>query len=360
MAKFADLYRVVNLPACGFRQAKELEAALGEWRFSEKESVAIIITDQTRPLDPKPALEALETKIKGDSFVIVGLGLHRNMREEELAGLKKYKPIQHNPDRESEVEKAVWSISIGVAELHQYAGVSGGYKGIVVGCGTRELIGKLHSREIVCHSSVQLGKVEGNIFRERIDELGRQSNCALVLNFLPATGDWLFGIPDLVTKQARKLIRPWLFFSRSFKGIRLHIPSSKSKSFYQASRAATYLALSPRPPLQEGGIIELVASCEEGIGEEEGFVFALKQNVPPWENVLEGEEPTGAGAQRILMLARMAKRFHLRIIGCQNPEIFLEIGIEATSEIAPLPEDWLEIKDPFYQIPQQKQMLEPA
>ena len=39
---------------------------------------------------------------------------------------------------------------------------------------------------------------------------------------------------------------------------------------------------------------------------------------------------------------------------------FLEIGIEATSEIAPLPEDWLEIKDPFYQIPQQKQMLEPA
>ena len=366
MAKFADIYDTINLPPCGFFQAKELEEVLGDWCLEEKMSVALIITDQTRPLKPSIALKALQRRINGDISVIIGLGLHREMTAQELVGLEEFSPIQHNPDElssirlasgetvslSSSVLEAEVSISIGVAELHQYAGVSGGYKGITVGCGSRKLIGALHSREMVCHSSVQLGRVEGNIFRERIDEIGRHSNCALALNFIPSTGDWLFGIPDRVTRQARKRIHPWMPVSRVYEGVRLHVPSSKAGSFYQASRAATYLALSPNPPLKTGGTIELVAGCEEGLGEEWGFVQALREAVPPWSSVLEGEEPRGAGAQRIVMLARMARRFQLRIVGCKACDSFQEIGIDTQPDIPPLSEGWLEIHQPFQQIPQ--------
>ena len=354
------------MPACGFRQAKKLETVLGDWSVKQEKQVAIVVTDQTRPLNPIPALEALQKRIKARLTVVIGLGLHREMTKEELGELEKFSPIQHHPDRVlplqlssgeivqlgAVVQEAAWTISVGVAELHQYAGVSGGYKGVTVGCGSRAVIASLHSREMVCHSSVQLGRVKGNIFRERIDEIGQQSSCALALNFLPSTGDWLFGIPELVTRRARELLNPWMMVPRAFEGIRLHVPSSKAKSFYQASRAATYLALSPKPALLERGTIELVASCEEGLGEEEGFVRALAEHFPPWKSVLIGEEPRGAGAQRIFMLARMAERFQIRILGCQNPEMFRRIGIDASSDIPDLPENWLEIHEPFQQIPQ--------
>ena len=352
------------MPACGFRQAKELDAVLGTWTSFQK--VAIIITDQTRSLDPEPALKALQSRLLGSCKIIVGLGLHRPMTTKELAPLARFSPIQHDLNEVSSVAldsgetirissavvSAEWSISVGVAELHQYAGVSGGYKGCVVGCGSREFISGLHSRSIVLDQSVQFGRVEGNLFREKIDQAGRVTNCALALNFVPSTGDWLFGIPDLVTRQARKLIEPWLYSSKRFEGIRLHCPPSKAKSFYQASRAATYLALSPKPALIEGGVIELVAACEEGLGTEQGFVRALQEVAVPWTDALVGEEPKGAGAQRILMLAKMAQRFKIRIVGCSTPVIFQDIGIEASTEIPPLPSGWFESRKPFQKIPQ--------
>ena len=364
MAKFGDLYRAIDLPACGFRQAKELDSVLGTWTSLQK--VAIIITDQTRSLDPRLALKALETRLLNVCDTIVGLGLHRPMTAEELAPLARFTPRQHNLNAlssvaldsgavieyASAVAAAEWSISVGVAELHQYAGVSGGYKGIVVGCGSREFISGLHSRSVVLDPSVQFGRVEGNLFRERIDQTGRATNCALALNFVPSTGDWLFGIPDLVTRQARALIEPWIYVPERFTGIRLHCPPSKAKSFYQASRAATYLALSPNPALMEGGVIELVAECTEGLGTEQGFVRALQTVTAPWREVLIGEEPTGAGAQRILMLAKMAQRFQIRIVGCVDPVIFQDIGIEASTEIPALPSGWFESRKPFQECPQ--------
>jgi nickel-dependent lactate racemase len=47
------------------------------------------------------------------------------------------------------IADAAWCVSVGVAEPHQYAGFSGGHKGVAIGCGGRATIAALHARDRV-------------------------------------------------------------------------------------------------------------------------------------------------------------------------------------------------------------------
>jgi lactate racemase len=337
---------------------------LGEWTTFDK--VAVAIPDHTRTIEVSKVLDQLQNNLKGEKTVIVGLGLHREMTFQELASIAHHKPIQHNPNDcqeivlpdgelvalNSNLVQADWSISIGVSELHQYAGVSGGYKGVVVGCGSASIISQLHHRDSVCAQGVSIGTVKGNPFRQRIERIGQASNCIVALVYVPSIEQWLFGYPSAVIERAAQLIDPWVWIDKPAKGAILRVPKSKARTFYQASRAATYLALSPNPAVQNGGRLILDASLDEGVGSEEGFVSALSRFNPPWQEVLEGGDVSGAGSQRIIMLALAAKRYTLQIRGCSNPELFLKLGIDASSERPKVLDGWLDVTDPFVQIPQ--------
>ena len=308
----------------------------------------------------------MRSRLKGGFRVMVGLGLHRRMTDAELSEICEEAPIQHDPDDclmirlasgeqvglARKLVEADWSLSIGVAELHQYAGVSGGYKGVVVGCGSRNLIASLHCRDSVCAPGVRIGQIDGNPFRERIAEVGKASNCVAALVYVPAVQQWLFGEPKQVIQTAAKLIQPWYWVKEPVDGVVLRVPKSKSSTLYQASRAATYLALSPHPPVRTGGTLVLDAALEEGIGCEVGFVRALEREPPPWSGALVGEEARGAGAQRIVMLALLAQRYRLVLRGCKDPTVFTRIGLEASSSPPEIPTGWLDVPSPFSHIPQ--------
>ncbi len=364
MTQNRDIRQFFSLPSLGFRSGGTISEALGDWKTSE--NVAIAIPDHTRPLDTAMVLDCLFQQLMGEKSVIVGLGLHRNMTETELESIRRFSPFQHDPsdclpikmdtgERVSlsrRIVQADWSISVGVAELHQYAGVSGGYKGVVVGCGSQRLIADLHRRELVCAPGVRIGQVKGNPFRDRIDMIGRASNCRVSLVHVPAAKCWLFGLPDAVTREAARIINPWEWISQPANGVVLRVPFSKSTSLYQASRAATYFALSPFPALIEGGTIIIEALLPEGLGAEEGFVRGMKSLAPPWSTVLTGPAPQGAGAQRIVMLALLAQKYKLVLRGCVNPILFQKLGLDASSVPAEVLPGWLDVTDPFTSIPQ--------
>ena len=65
---------------------------------------------------------------------------------------------------------------------------------------------------------------------------------------------------------------PWHFVQHTYKNIICPIPKAKSKSLYQASRIATYIAFSPNPPLKSNATFFIEAPLEEGLGTEIGFV----------------------------------------------------------------------------------------
>ena len=348
----------------GVVAAADPAGALGRWQTEA--AVAVAVPDLTRPLDPRPALEALEANLRGPRTVVVGLGLHRPLSAAELEPLSPWSPVQHDPDDCVQTElvdgipgavgrplaEADWSVSVGVAELHQYAGVSGGHKGVAVGCGGRATLAALHARKRVLDPAVTLGTVRGNPFRAAVDALGQAAGCRLALVWVPACQLWLAGEPRAVVREAAARIRPWVSVERPAPGAVLSVPAAKASSFYQASRALTYLALSPRPPLEEGAILAIEAACPEGLGHESGFRRALQGTEPPWGALLTGPEPTGAGAQRAVVLAKVAQRYQIRVYGCAQPAALEAVGIQASARPAPRPSSWLRVEAPFARLPQ--------
>ena len=288
------------------------------------------------------------------------------MEPSELSHLSAFDLQQHDPDDvlptqsvagvpgfvNRAVAEAPYAIAVGVVELHQYAGVSGGHKAVAVGCGGRDTIAALHSRDRIMRSGVQIGRVSDNPFRDEIDALGDAAGCLLALVYVPAADVWLFGSPTGVITEALRRMHPWRWVSRLAKGALLDVSSSKGGSLYQASRAASYLALSPHPPLVDGATLVIRAPCPEGLGSESGFRDALSKCRPPWSRLLTGDPPVGPGAQRAVVLAMVSRRYRLRVEGCQDPSIFKSIGIDASREIDDYPSTWLRVPHPFQQLPQ--------
>jgi hypothetical protein len=288
------------------------------------------------------------------------------MRVDELGGLAAFDLVQHDPDDVVKtavvdgivgtVGRAVadspYAIAVGVAELHQYAGLSGGHKAVSVGCGGRETISALHHRDRIMVAGVQIGRLEGNPFRAAVDGLGRAAGCRLALVYVPAADCWLFGDPDQVLAEALGLMAPWVAVDRCAPGAVLDVDAAKAGSFYQASRAASYLALSPHPPLLPGAMLVIRAHCAEGLGSEAGFRAALEAHRPPWNALLSGPPPTGAGAQRAVILALVARRYQLRVEGCVAPDALRAVGIAATASVSEPPATWLRVPHPMRQLPQ--------
>jgi len=339
-------------------------AVLGDVEWSG--GTAVCIPDATRPLDPVPALEALRPHIRGHLQVVVGLGLHRRMTAPELSALAAWSPLQHNPDDTVStgsfdgipggvfrpVAQCQQAIGVGVVELHQYAGVSGGHKAVSVGCGARATIAALHVRERVLATGVGVGQVDGNPFRTAVDALGEAAGCTHALVWISDLGEWGFGTPRELVRAAAARLSPWTTVHKRYNRVRIDIPAAKAHTLYQASRGATYLTASPSPPLRPGARIQLVAPLEQGLGDEAGFVAALHSGPPPWSHLLSGPPPTGAGAQRAVMLALLARDYQLEIRGCADPEPFRRVGIPASPELPADDAGLLHVPTPFSRLPQ--------
>jgi hypothetical protein len=239
-----------------------------------------------------------------------------------------------------------------VGELHQYAGLSGGHKGVAVGCGARETIAALHHRDRVTSPGIAVGRVQGNPFREAVDVLGDAARCRLALLYLPALSLWLAGPPTQVIQEAAARLSPWRWEDHPAPGAVVTVRGPKAVSLYQASRAATYLALSPAPPLSPGATIFLDAPCPEGLGSEAGFRAALARCPPPWTELLTGPAPEGPGAQRAVMLALLAARYQLVLCGVEDPAPLQAVGIDARTGPPPQSSTWLAVPRPFQTLPQ--------
>lgn len=334
----------------------------------------VALPDLTRPIDAVAALAAFEAWLPSGSerVAIVGLGLHRPLTPAELAPLRAVwsgEVKNHDPDNwislaaegdipvtlNPEVARCDLRLTAGVVELHQYAGFSGGYKGIVVGLGGRPTLDALHHRRVVTDPQVIVGRLSPNPFREAIDRIGARVGVYLALQWNGRA--WFAGPPSFAMRDAAAELDGWYTVSRRYSQVILKVPRVKAVNFYQASRAATYLALSPHPPLNPGARLILEAACPEGMGQgsgEQAFAEVLR-NTPVWTDIF-GQELPGAGTQRALMLARLAQRYTLEITGCESAAILRAHHIPARAEPATAGPDTLVVEDAFQLLPQFEQI----
>lgn len=320
-----------------------------ESRVDPADDVAIVVTDLTRKVPDDVLLDALLERLEAIGVprervtVVIGLGLHRPMTDDEIEsmlGPHADLAVNHDPDAVREVgvvgegrdggvtgaggcpveigrpvAEADVVLSTGVVEPHQYAGFSGGAKTVVIGAGSESLIGYTHGPEMLARDGVRLGRIEDNPFRETLDRAGDLAGVGFCLNLTHgprgvlgvAAGDHRAVVAELAG-VARDALAVSLEADRRFDAVVCGVGAPKDANLYQATRAATYVALGDRNPLRPGGRLVIPALLPEGAGEGTGerrFYERLRTAEDAdslYADLLEGYEP---GAQRAFVVARV-------------------------------------------------------
>jgi nickel-dependent lactate racemase len=332
---------------------------------ADPEEVAIVVTDVTRSTPDRVLLghlfEALETAgVEREAVtIVVGLGLHRPLSDRELrAEFGPYADlvINHDPDAvvtvgrvegvPIEVHPAVAEAdlvcSTGMVEPHQYAGFSGGAKTAVVGAGGEAAIRYTHGPELLGESGVRLGRIVENPFRTFIDRAGDVLGVDFCCNVTAGPAGVLgvsAGEPRAVVRDLATTARDALSVTveREYDAVVAGVGAPKDATLYQASRAATYVALGDRNPLREGGRIVLPATLSEGAGEGRGerrfhdWLSRYDDSATLFEAMREGYEP---GAQRAFVLARVLREHPVFVTNSTHPEVVEECLLTAVPTVA--------------------------
>ena len=356
------------------RLHRDIDVALDDLsaeRFAGQQ-VTVVVPDLTRPIDYTahvvPLLERLQA-VGAQPRVLAGIGLHRQMSDDEIAPLAEaaaemgIRLDQHDATGGEVVEVAEdvshgrpgWPrlpatyhravvetdliVTVGTVEPHQYAGFSGGPKGVAIGCAGEATISAMHGLEFLRRKGTRLGATDENPFHMALWRLVDDLPPIFGLQIVPGSAELHeelgFGPVEeafgAACDQARQR-----FFSRVDRPrdwFHLPVPDIKAANFYQASRAATYVALAERPAIGEGGTIVLEASCPEGIGTgsgEQACAEALARGRDVLLEELRSDRriETRGGQQRAYVIALTLDRCDVVLVGAPEIEVLDAVGIE--------------------------------
>ena len=259
------------------------------------EKIAVITSDITRPMPTAlvmpPLLDELYSAgVKPEDITLVfALGSHRPHTPEEmekLAGERAYREIRcldsdvddclhygytrrGTPvDISRVVAEADRRICLSNIEYHYFAGYSGGGKALMPGVSTREAIQKNHS--LMVDPDACAGKMDGNPIREDIEEAAAMVGCDWILNVVL---DGHKQIIRAVAGDMREAHRAGCDFldrlylkpleSRADIVLVSQGGAPKDLNLYQTQKALD----NAKHAVKKGGIIILIGSCKEGLGE---------------------------------------------------------------------------------------------
>ena len=338
-------------------------------------SVAIAVPDASRPCPTPEVLRHLLDELRSAGVpedhicIAIGCGLHATTTAagtEQLVGRDAFRRLTvadaHGIESPSaalgstsrgapirivrSVADAALTISVGVVEPHLYAGFSGGVKGVAIGCAGQATIAWTHRPAFISLPGVTLGELQGNPFNETLTEIAGHTSLGWAVNLVVnARGQAVAaaaGDPTLVQSTLASTHSPaWLrLVDGPFDVIIAGIHAPKSAGFYQASRAATYIALAARPALAKGGLIVLCADLPDGAGDgpaERNFLDVLAGTTSPAELVARGlRDPLGPGGQRAFVVARVLERFRLGVVGACDPSFLApleRLGVTAFDSV---------------------------
>lgn len=279
--------------------ARALREPIGSPRLRDivkpGEKIAIVTSDITRPMPTWKVMPALLDELyeagadPKDITLVFALGSHRKHTEEErrhLAGERAFSEIAcvdcdsadcvrmgvtraGTPvDVTRVVAEAGRRICLGNIEYHYFAGYSGGAKAIMPGVSTREAIQCNHSmmvREEAC-----AGALETNPVRMDIEEAGAICGIDFILNVvLSEHKEILKAVAGDPVKAHRAgcAFLDTLYLKKLPRGADIVLVSQggapKDMNLYQTQKALD----NARHAVNPGGIIILIGSCKEGLGE---------------------------------------------------------------------------------------------
>jgi lactate racemase len=345
-------------------------------RSGKTPTAAIAINDKTRPVPHDlllpPLLRALEALGLPPHAItlIIAAGTHIPTRPEDFGGvvpseiLTRYPVVSHDCDAADLVTlgstsrgtpirmnrrymEADLRIAVGNVEPHHFAGYSGGVKSAAIGLAGRATIAANHS--LLLDPRAVLAVYGENPLRQDIEELGHAAGIDFVLNIVlndrrevvsAFAGDpravMAAAIPEVRRIYEVEVPEPF--------DVMITCPGGYPKdiNLYQAHKSVSCANRVTR----EGGVIILVAACEDGAGSQ-GYENFMARGFPSHEAVMEQfvQEPFQIGPHKAFIFARDAVRLsRIWIVSEMQPERIrrllltpgtLEEAVE--SAVAPLP-----------------------
>ncbi len=275
-----------------------------------KTSAAISVCDITRPAPNRTTLPLVLRRLteagipKQRTRILIATGLHREATPAELNEIlgeeiaSTYPIVNHNARNRDDhqwlghtqsgtpvyVDKRYVSadlhITLGFIEQHLMAGFSGGRKLIAPGVAFEETIRTLHSPRFMRDPRAVEGSIEKNPLHKELLEISQLAGHDFALDVVLAEGRKIAGVfagqpaeahasgVEFVRKQTTQWIDgPVDAAVTTAAGYPLDL------TFYQAVKGVTAASHLVRP----GGIILLLAACDEGSGASE-FSRLLKES----------------------------------------------------------------------------------
>lgn len=283
----------------GAEVRRALEAPIGTPRLRELahpgEKIAIVTSDITRPMPTYQVMPALLDELYAagvkpeDITLVFALGSHRKHTPEErkkLAGDRAWaevKCVDSDPadcvrlgttaagtpvDITRAVAEADRRICLGNIEYHYFAGYSGGAKAIMPGVSTRDAIQSNHS--MMVRPEACAGALDTNPLRMDIEEAGRICGIDFIVNVVLSEHKEIIravaGHPVQAHREGCRFLDR-LYLKELPQGADIVLVSQggapKDLNLYQTQKALD----NARHAVNPGGVIVLIGSCKEGLGE---------------------------------------------------------------------------------------------
>ncbi len=339
--------------------ADALENPLGTSRLREivrpGEKVAIITSDITRPFPSKTVLplvleELYAAGVKpADIAVVFALGSHRLQTPEEmirLIGKELYATLRcldsnaedyvlmgktsHGTPVEiaRAVAEADRRICLGNIEYHYFAGYSGGAKAIMPGVSTRAAIQSNHSLMVEPESVA--GRLEDNPVRMDLEEAISICPIDFIVNVvLDEHKDIIHAVAGHFVEAHRKGCRflDTLYGKHIDQRADIVIVSQggspKDLNLYQTQKALD----NAKHAVKKGGVIILVGSCKEGLGEEvfEEWITAAPT---PQYLVQRIKEDFQLGGHKAAAIALVLENAAIHLVSEMDPDLVRTLFME--------------------------------
>ena len=260
------------------------------------EKIAIITSDITRPMPTYTVMPFLLDELSGagvndkDITLVFALGSHRKHSDAEkikLAGEETFRRIACIDGDTADcvhlgitsrgtpvdivrcVAEADRRICLGNIEYHYFAGYSGGAKAIMPGVSTRDAIQSNH--RMMIEKEACAGNLDTNPLRQDIEEAARMCGIDFILNVvLDEHKKIIYAVAGDSVKAHRQGCRflDTLYGKRIKQKADIVVVSQggapKDLNLYQTQKALD----NAKHAVKDGGIIVLVGSCKEGLGEK--------------------------------------------------------------------------------------------
>ena len=304
-----------NPVAPGLRGEEEVRRALREPIGSKPlreivkpgEKIAVITSDITRPMPTYKVMPALLDELyaagvaKEDITLVFALGSHRKHTPEEqkkLAGERAWQEIRCIDGDADDcillgttkagtpvemtrvVAEADRRICLGNIEFHYFAGYSGGAKALMPGVSTRAAIQANHSMMVLPECCA--GALETNPLRMDIEEAGQITGIDFIVNVVLSEQKEILKAVAGHHIEAHRAGCAYLdgLYSKPIREKADIVLVSqggapKDLNLYQTQKALD----NAKHAVKNGGVIILIGSCKEGLGEHtfEEWMYAAQK-----------------------------------------------------------------------------------